>query len=101
MASFSIFIDDDLAEASPVLGRMRVDGLTVTAVPFAERPVLLWRSGALTPGMDVDVLTDVLKVCFASCSVLRRGGLLVPCPALPPVEDTRALRVSRPHKRTS
>ena len=55
-------IDDCLAEASPVLGRMRVDGLTETAVPFAERVVLLWRRGAPTPGMSVDVLTDVLQV---------------------------------------
>ena len=45
-----------------MLDRMRLDGLTETAVPFAERVVLLWRRGAPTPGMSVDVLTDVLQV---------------------------------------
>ena len=72
MASYSLFIDDYLAEASPVLGRMRLDGLTETTVPFAERLVLLWRRGAPTPDMNVDDLVNVLKVRPASCFVLMR-----------------------------
>ena len=72
MASCSLSIDDYLAEASPVLGRMRLDGLAETAVPFAERVVLLWRRGAPTPDMDVDVLFNVLMVCPVSPSVLSR-----------------------------
>ena len=62
MANVSLHIDDYLAEVSPVLGRMRLDGLTETAVPFAERAVALWRRGAPTPDMDGKLLIDVLKV---------------------------------------
>ena len=73
MARYSLSIDDGLAEASPMLARMRLDGLTETAVPFAERVVLLWRRGAPTPDMSVDVLVDVLQVRYRriSLSVLR------------------------------
>ena len=62
MARCSLSIDDDLAEASPVLGRMLCDGLTETAVPFAERAVMHWRRGAPTPDMNVEILVDVLRV---------------------------------------
>ena len=62
MEGCSLCLDDGLAQVSPVLGRMRLDGLTETAVPFAERVVLLWRRGAPTPDMSADVLADVLKV---------------------------------------
>ena len=62
MVNCLVSIDDGLAEASPVLGRMRLDGLTETAVPFAERVVMLWRRGAPTPDMSIDLLKDVLKV---------------------------------------
>ena len=62
MANCSVVIDDGLAEASPVLGRMRLDGLTKTAVPFAERVVLLWRRGTPTSDMNVGLLVDVLQV---------------------------------------
>ena len=55
-----------------MLGRMRLDGLTETAVPFAERAVLLWRRGAPTPDMDVDVLMELLMVCLVSPCVLSR-----------------------------
>ena len=73
MSGFSFCIDDYLAEASPVLGRMRVDGLTETAVPFAERAVLLWRRGSPTPDMEFNDLTDVLKVwyCLSFCAQPR------------------------------
>ena len=70
MASCSLSIDDFLAEASPVLGRMRVDGLTETAVPFAEGIVVLWRRGAASSDVSVEVSTDILKVRPASTSVL-------------------------------
>ena len=69
MATYSVTIDDELAEASPMLGRMRLDGLTETAVPFAERVVLLWRRGAPTPDMSVETLTSVLKVWCISSSL--------------------------------
>ena len=55
-----------------MLARMRLDGVTETAVPFAERVVLLWRRGAPTPDMSVDVLVDVLQVRWISVPVLRR-----------------------------
>ena len=71
MLSFTLSIDDYLAEASPVLGRMRLDGLTETAVPFAEDIVVLWHRGAASSEMSVEVLKHVLKVCPVSSSVLR------------------------------
>ena len=79
MTSFSLLIDDYLAEASPVLGRMRLDGLTETAVPFAERAVLLWRRGAPTPEVEADEIVDVIKVLFASPSMLRRCARCSEC----------------------
>ena len=53
-----------------MLGRMRLDGLTETAVPFAERTVLLWRRGAPAPDMDVDILISILQVgyCLTFCA---------------------------------
>ena len=66
MARVSLNIDIDLAVASTVLGRMRLDGFTETTVPFAERAVALWRRGAPTPDMDVNLLIDVLEVQSAS-----------------------------------
>ena len=83
MASYSLSIDYYSAEASPVLGRMRVDGLTEAPVPFAERAVLLWRRGAPTPDMDVDVLIDVFQVKFVSPYVLSRCARCSEC-ASPP-----------------
>ena len=54
-----------------MLGRMRLDGITETTVPFAERAVALWRRGAPLPNTSVDVLIEVLKVRNASASVIR------------------------------
>ena len=79
MSSYYLTIDDILAEASPVLGRMRLDGLTETAVPFAERAVALWRLGAPKPDMSVAVSIDVLKVRSVACSVLIRGATCSVC----------------------
>ena len=62
MTNCSLTIDDYLAEASPVLGRMRLDGITETPVPFAEHVVRLWRRGAPSPDMSINVLIEVLKV---------------------------------------
>ena len=94
MSSCSLYIDDYLAEASPVLGRMRLDGLTETAVPFAERVVLLWRRGAPSPDMSADLLIDALKVWDVSSSMLGRRATRSACACcpgrLPPFEDTLA-----------
>ena len=61
MSVFSLSIDDAVAEASPVLRRMRVDGLDRAALPFAERHVQAWR-GAPEPDMEANVLVNVIKV---------------------------------------
>ena len=61
MSCFSLSIDDAVAEASPVLRRMRVDGLDRAALPFAERHVQAWR-GAPEPDMEADILVNVFKV---------------------------------------
>ena len=68
MAKISLFIDDYLAQVSPVLGRMRLDGLTDTTVPFAERAVATWRRGAPTPDVDANLLIDLIKVRLVSPS---------------------------------
>ena len=68
-----------------MLGRMRLDGLTETTVPFAERLVLLWRRGAPTPEMTENDLVDVLKVWPASCSVLMRRARRSSCLSKPAV----------------
>ena len=61
MPSFNLVIDDTVAEASPVLARMRLDGLDRAALPFAERNVQAWR-GAPEPSMEADFLVSVIKV---------------------------------------
>ena len=61
MPHFLFSIDDVVAEASPVLGRMRVDGLDRAALPFEERHVQAWR-GAPEPDMEVDMLVNIMKV---------------------------------------
>ena len=61
MPDFSLPIDDAVAEASPMLGRMRVDGLDRAALPFAERHVQAWR-GVPEPDMEVDMLVNGIKV---------------------------------------
>ena len=61
MPAFSLLIDDAVAHASPVLRRMRVDGLDRAALPFAERHVQAWR-GAPEPEMEADMLVNVIKV---------------------------------------
>ena len=65
-----------------MLGRMRLDGLTETKVPFAERLVLLWRRGAPTPDINVEDLVNVLKVRPDSCSVLMRCARRSACSSL-------------------
>lgn len=50
------------AKASGVLGRMRLDGLERVTVPFEERCVHVWQSGAPETDMDVDTLIKVLWV---------------------------------------
>ena len=62
MSNFCISISDEDAEASGVLRRMRLDGLDTATVPFDERCVGAWRRGAPEPGMDVNILFNVLWV---------------------------------------
>ena len=59
----AIPIDDTVVEASPVLARMRLDGLDRAPVPFAERYVLAWR-GAPEPTMDTGTFINVVKVWY-------------------------------------
>ena len=61
MPDFYFFIDDAVAEASPVLARMQLDGLDRAALPFAERHVQAW-CGAPGPNMDAALLISVIKV---------------------------------------
>ena len=65
MTSWSIPIDDAVAEASAVLERMRLDGLDRAPLPFAERYVQMWR-GAPSPEMESETLITVLKVRLSS-----------------------------------
>ena len=62
MPSYYMMISDADAEASRVLGRMRLDGLDQVAVPFEQRLVQAWRRGVPEPGMDVDTLISILQV---------------------------------------
>lgn len=61
MFKYFFLIDDDLAGASPILERMRRDGLERAWVPFAERHFLAWR-GSPAPNMDTDTILNALKV---------------------------------------
>ena len=64
MPDYSLPIIDVVAVASPVLRRMRLDGLDRTTVPFAERYVLAWLGGPKF-GMDPETLVNVIKVWFS------------------------------------
>lgn len=59
-----MLIRDADADASGVLGRMRLDGLDRATVPFEARCVHAWQRGAPEPNMDVDMLVNVLWVRF-------------------------------------
>ena len=61
MHGCSLEIDDTVAKASPVLARMRLDGLDRATLPFAERYVEAWR-GAPESDMSLEVLLNALKV---------------------------------------
>ena len=61
MSKHSFPIDDELTNASPMLKRMRLDGLDRAWVPFAERHFLAWR-GTPVPGMDTRTLMGAIKV---------------------------------------
>ena len=63
MAKYYLSIDDAVAEASPVLARMRLDGLDRAPLPFAERYVQAWR-GPPDSSMDLDRFMNVLKVRY-------------------------------------
>ena len=59
-----MLINDADAEASRVLGRMRLDGLDRVTVPFDERFVHAWQRAAPRPGMDGTTLVNVLWVRY-------------------------------------
>ena len=67
MENCSLPIDDIVAGASPVLARMRLDGLDHAPLPFAERYVLAWRAKP-EDNMDLNTLMNVFKVRDASTS---------------------------------
>ena len=66
MSSYSVIISDADAEASKVLGRMRLDGVHQVAVPFDERCVRAWRRGAPAPDMDVQAMIKVLWLRYST-----------------------------------
>ena len=61
MPAFSLVIDDAVTRASPVLARMRLDGLDQAALPFEERHVQAWQREP-EPNMEADLLLNVIKV---------------------------------------
>ena len=85
--SSSISIDDAMAEASPFLRRMRLEGYDSAAVPFAEKHVQAWLRG---PGvqMDTNTLINVLKVRLIECTPECHWA-----PSLP--HTSRAITLSR------
>ena len=71
MLTFSLIIDDAVAKASPVLRRMRLDGLDRATLPFEERYVQAWR-GMPESSMDAKLLLNVIKV--RDCLLIRSTG---------------------------
>lgn len=61
MSTHSFKIDDDVVVASPMLKRMRIDGLDRATVPFAKRHFLAWR-GMPKPNLDAATLIHIVKV---------------------------------------
>lgn len=61
MIGHSIDITDAVAEVSPVLWRMRLDGLARATVPFEERYVLAWLGGPEI-GMPPEMILNCIKV---------------------------------------
>ena len=70
-----------MAEASPVLRRMRLDGLDRATLPFAERYVLAWLASPRS-NVRLQTVVQVIKVwfvtaarpkCFAGCSARRNA----------------------------
>lgn len=74
MSAYSVFINDAVADASPVLRRMRLDGLDRATVPFAERYVLAWL-GSPRSSMGLETMVHVIKVWLVT---IPRGNLLTP-----------------------
>ena len=76
MPRYSMNIDDAVAEASPVLRRMQLEGFDRATLPFAERYVLAWLSFPKTH-MGLEILVQVFKVGLSSGSVPTCRG--TPC----------------------
>ena len=66
MHRHSFPITDAVAEASPVLERMRLDGLDCVTVPFAESYVQAWLGGPQHKSMSQDILINGIKVCLTT-----------------------------------
>lgn len=64
MSSYSLPITDTEAGVSPVLKRMRLDGLDRVTLPFAEAHVQAWLGGTQHTSTDPELLVNVIKVCF-------------------------------------
>ena len=60
----SVPITDAVAQASPVLKRMRLDGVACVKVPYAESDVQAWLGGPQHTNMDSELLVKVIKVCL-------------------------------------
>ena len=67
MPVYAIVVNDAVAHASPVLRRMRLDGIDRATVPFEERYVLTWL-GSPRSNMSMETVVNVLKVWHATAS---------------------------------
>lgn len=62
MNGHSFPITDAVEKASPVLDRMRLDGLDRVTVPFAESYVQAWLGGPQHTNLNQNVAMNVMKV---------------------------------------
>lgn len=83
-----VMITEAVEEASPVLRRMRLDGLDHATVPFAERHLLAWLGGP-KPGMVPENLVSCIKVWFIPLTKLI--SVQAALPALPHCTDSGAV----------
>lgn len=72
MSSYSLFIEDVVAEASPFLKRMRMDGLDHAALPFPAPDVHAWLHGNEQGDMEAVTVCNVIKVRFRFCACSGR-----------------------------
>ena len=84
MPWYSISINDAVAEASPVLRRMRLDGLDRATLPFAERYVLAWLGGPRS-NMELETVVESVKVWPGTAVLARDLGSSLPSSSYFPV----------------